>query len=96
MAALEQRTATLDLGEACARCGVPVGAPPPPTAGPSGGAVPQLYLFPTGAAHARLGGSAYTLCSRPVRAWAARVVHAAEAGCASGGCLPCMTSAATH
>jgi hypothetical protein len=49
MAALEQRTATLDLSEACARCGAPVGAAPPAAAGPSGGAVPQLYLFPTGA-----------------------------------------------
>ena len=48
MAALEQRTATLDMSEPCARCGIPVGAPPPPAVGPSGGAVPQLYLFPTG------------------------------------------------
>ncbi|KAK9832068.1 hypothetical protein WJX81_003754 [Elliptochloris bilobata] len=48
MVALEQRTATLDMSEPCARCGAPVGAPPPPAAGPSGGAVPQLYLFPTG------------------------------------------------
>ena len=48
MAALEQRTATLDLAEPCARCGRSIGARPPPAAGVSGGCMPQYYLFPTG------------------------------------------------
>ena len=48
MALLEQRTATLDLGEACAACSRPVGGAPPSAAGPSGGVVPRFYLFPTG------------------------------------------------
>lgn len=32
----------------CARCDRSLAAPPPLAAGPSGGAVPRLYLFPTG------------------------------------------------
>lgn len=48
MAALEHRAATLDLSEPCARCGIAVGEPPPTTAGPSGGAVPPFFLFPSG------------------------------------------------
>ncbi|KAK9814445.1 hypothetical protein WJX72_006013 [[Myrmecia] bisecta] len=48
MAALEQRTATLDLSEPCARCQRAVGDAPPASAGPSGGAVPRFYLFPSG------------------------------------------------
>ena len=48
MAALEQRTATLDLSEPCARCGWAVGDGPPASAGPSGGAVPPYFLFPSG------------------------------------------------
>ena len=48
MAALEHRAATLDLSEPCARCSIAVGEPPPATAGPSSGAVPPFYLFPSG------------------------------------------------
>lgn len=100
MAALEQRTATLDLGEACARCGVPVGAPPPPTAGPSGGAVPQLYLFPTGAAHAPtrwqslhlvfkisqgVGCSCHAHCRSLLCKWSLPALH--DFGCDSPTCV---------
>ena len=48
MASLQKRTATLDLSQPCARCQLPLGSPPPPSIGPRGGALPQLYLFPTG------------------------------------------------
>lgn len=48
LARLEHRSAALDSSEPCARCGRPLHAPPPSSAGPSGGALPKLYLFPTG------------------------------------------------
>ena len=48
MASLQKRTGTLDLAQPCARCQQPLSGPPPPAAGPRGGALPQLYLFPTG------------------------------------------------
>lgn len=48
---LDQREATVDLSEPCARCSRPLRTPPPSSAGPSGGALPRLYLFPTGAAY---------------------------------------------
>ncbi len=48
MAALEKRTAAVDLSEACAACARPLAAPSPPAAGPSGGALPPCLLFPTG------------------------------------------------
>lgn len=48
MAALEHSAATLDMSEPCARCSTAVGEPPPATAGPSGGAVPPFFLFPSG------------------------------------------------
>lgn len=48
MAALEQRTAAVDLGEGCAACSRPLAAASPRTAGPRGGALPPLLLFPTG------------------------------------------------
>ncbi|KAI3432414.1 hypothetical protein D9Q98_003968 [Chlorella vulgaris] len=48
LARLEHRTAALDAAEACARCSRPLAAPAPASAGPAGGALPRLYLFPTG------------------------------------------------
>ena len=48
MAALDQRGATLDLSELCASCREPLSAPAPSSAGPSGGALPPFYLFPSG------------------------------------------------
>lgn len=48
VAMLEHRRATLDLAEPCARCGRGVGEAPAASAGPSGGAVPKYFLFPTG------------------------------------------------
>ena len=48
MTSLQKRTATLDLSQPCARCKQPVGGPAPQAAGPQGGCVPPLYLFPTG------------------------------------------------
>lgn len=48
MAALEKRTAAVDLGEGCASCGRPLAGSPPCSAGPWGGALPPLLLFPTG------------------------------------------------
>lgn len=45
---LENRCATLDISELCARCGRPLSQPPPGTSGPSGGAMPKLFLFSTG------------------------------------------------
>lgn len=48
LARLEHRAGALDSSEPCARCGRPLHAPPPSSAGPSGGALPKLYLFPTG------------------------------------------------
>ncbi|KAL4423908.1 hypothetical protein ABPG75_001209 [Micractinium tetrahymenae] len=48
LAQLEHRSAALDSSEPCARCGRPLHAPPPSSAGPAGGALPKLYLFPTG------------------------------------------------
>lgn len=48
LARLEHRAGALDSAEPCARCGRPLHAPPPASAGPSGGALPKLYLFPTG------------------------------------------------
>ena len=41
MMALERRTATLDLAEPCASCGVAVGAPPPAAAGAEAAAASQ-------------------------------------------------------
>lgn len=38
----------MDSSEPCARCGRPLHAPPPSSAGPAGGAMPKLFLFPTG------------------------------------------------
>uniref|UniRef100_A0A1D2AFE6 Pep3/Vps18 beta-propeller domain-containing protein n=1 Tax=Auxenochlorella protothecoides TaxID=3075 RepID=A0A1D2AFE6_AUXPR len=48
LGALEVRVGVLDGAERCARCGRSLQGPPPLSAGPSGGAVPQVYLFPTG------------------------------------------------
>lgn len=48
MAALDQRGATLDLSELCAVCREPLSTRPPASAGPSGGAMPPFYLFPSG------------------------------------------------
>jgi hypothetical protein len=48
MAALDGQAGTLDLAEPCARCGRALGTLPGARAGPSGGSVPQFYLFPTG------------------------------------------------
>ena len=48
MALLEQRTATLDLTEPCARCGRAVGEAAYAASGPTGGAIPRYFLFPTG------------------------------------------------
>lgn len=48
LAGLETRVGVLGVDARCARCDRPLGAPPPVSAGPSGGAVPKLYLFPTG------------------------------------------------
>ncbi|PSC73297.1 vacuolar sorting-associated 18-like protein [Micractinium conductrix] len=48
LARLEHRSAALDSAEPCARCGRPLHAPPPGSAGPSGGSLPKLFLFPTG------------------------------------------------
>ncbi|EFN52341.1 hypothetical protein CHLNCDRAFT_139162 [Chlorella variabilis] len=45
---LEHRAAALDAAAPCARCARPLSAPAPASAGPSGGALPRLYLFPTG------------------------------------------------
>jgi hypothetical protein len=45
---LGHRAAAVDLEEPCARCGRPLHQAPPPAAGPSGGALPRLFLFPTG------------------------------------------------
>ena len=45
---LEHRAGALDAAEPCARCGRPLAQPPPASSGPSGGALPRLYLFPTG------------------------------------------------
>ncbi len=42
------RTGLLDPVQPCARCARPLSQPPPAAAGPSGGALPKLYLFPTG------------------------------------------------
>ncbi len=48
MAALERRTAAVDLSEPCASCGRPLAAAPPAASGASGGALPPCLLFPTG------------------------------------------------
>jgi vacuolar protein sorting-associated protein 18 len=48
LARLDLRGATLDESEPCARCGRSLHRAPPATAGPSGGSLPRLYLFPTG------------------------------------------------
>lgn len=48
MAALDERGATLDLSELCAACREELSAPSPASAGPSGGALPPYYLFPSG------------------------------------------------
>ena len=48
MAALDGQAGTLDLTEPCARCGRALGTVPGTRAEPSGGSVPQYYLFPTG------------------------------------------------
>eukprot|EP00887_Chlorella_sp_A99_P003324 scaffold26.g3324.t1 len=48
LAQLEHRAASLDTSEPCARCGRPLHQPPPTSAGPSGGALPRVFLFPTG------------------------------------------------
>lgn len=48
MAALEKRTAAVDLSELCASCSRPLAAAPPRSAGPSGGVLPPMLLFPTG------------------------------------------------
>lgn len=44
----ERLTATLDLETPCARCGRELHRQPPAAAGPSGGALPRLFVFPTG------------------------------------------------
>jgi hypothetical protein len=48
MAALEGQAGTLSLAEPCARCGRAIGVAPAASASPSGGMMPQYYLFPTG------------------------------------------------
>lgn len=48
MAALEKRTAAVDLSELCASCSRPLAAAPPRSAGAHGGVLPPMLLFPTG------------------------------------------------
>lgn len=45
---LEHRGAILDLTQTCAFCSRPLYQPPPSSAGPSGGKLPLMYLFPSG------------------------------------------------
>lgn len=45
---LDGRGGTVDMEEPCARCKKPLHQQPPALAGPSGGALPRLFLFPTG------------------------------------------------
>ena len=45
---VEGRAAAIDLEEPCASCGRPLHQQPPASAGPSGGALPRLFLFPSG------------------------------------------------
>ena len=45
---VEARSAAVDLEEPCAACGRPLHQLPPAAAGPNGGALPRLFLFPTG------------------------------------------------
>jgi hypothetical protein len=52
----QRRAAVVSLEEPCARCGRALGqAPPNPLGLPSGGAVPPLYVFPSGGWRAALG-----------------------------------------
>ena len=45
---LEGRSAAVDLEEPCASCSRPLHQQPPAASGPSGGAMPRLFVFPTG------------------------------------------------
>jgi len=45
---VEGRAGAIDLEAPCARCNRPLHQQPPATAGPSGGSLPRLFLFPTG------------------------------------------------
>lgn len=51
LAMLDQRTATLDVSQPCAACGLALASPPPPSAGATGGSMPRFFLFPTGNAY---------------------------------------------
>jgi vacuolar protein sorting-associated protein 18 len=84
MAALDQRSATLDLSEPCARCGAALQEPPPLASGPFGGAMPEFYLFPTGNAFhgSCLCSEVLQFCSAPQRA---RIKHVQEALSKVGG-----------
>ena len=83
---LEGRGGAVDLEAPCARCSRPLHQQPPATAGPSGGSLPRLFLFPTGNAFhgSCLCAEAADLAPPPQRArilrLAARLASVPEGG----------------
>lgn len=86
--AIEGRVGAVDLEGQCASCKRPLHQQPPATAGPSGGALPRVFLFPTGNAFhgSCLCWEAAELAPPPQRA---RIVRLAGrlAGLAEGASL---------
>lgn len=84
LARLEHRSGALDSSEPCARCARPLHTPPPSSAGPAGGALPKLYLFPTGNAFhgsclcAEVAELAPAVQRRRIRQLAERLASVAE------------------